>query len=119
MRRQNVGTQTLFRVFTIAALAAFVSCGPVGLMVTPIFAGNAEREVLPNSEGVDEYLKQTKPPTPEEKAGVTGTKLCPLRRAPWTECRNHRLYQCRQMPSATGPLVCNYRNTCTKTGGYC
>ena len=119
MRSLNIGTRRLLRAVTIAALAAFVWCGAVGLLVTPIFAGNAERDVLPKGDGVDEYLKQTKPPTPEEKAGVTGTKLCPSRRAPWTECRNHRLYQCRQMPSATGPLVCNYRDTCIKFGGYC
>ncbi len=116
MRSLDMGTQRLFRAFTIAALAAFVSYGAVGLLVTPVLAGNAERDVLPKGDGVDKYLKQ---PTPEEKAGVTGTKLCPSRRAPWTECRNHRLYQCRQMPSATGPLVCNYRDTCIKFGGYC
>ena len=75
MRSLNVGIQKTSRAFTIAALAAFVSCGAVALLVTPICAGNAERDVLPKGDGVDEYLKQTKPPIAEEKAGVTGTKL--------------------------------------------
>ena len=43
MRSLNVGTQGLFRTFTIAALAVSVSCGAVGLLVTPTSAGNAEQ----------------------------------------------------------------------------
>ena len=116
MRSLNVGTQRLFRAFTIAALAAFVSCGAVGLLVTPIFAGNAERDVLPKGGGVDEYLKETKPANP---AGAETRPPCAPPHAPWTVCKNHEVQQCRQALSHFGTKLCDYRDSCRNTGRYC
>lgn len=113
MRSPTECAQRLFRAFTIAALAAFVS---VGLLVAPIFAGNAERDVLPTGKRVDEVLKETKPADP---AGTQTRPPCAPAHAPWTVCKNHQLEQCRQSLSHFGTAICNYRDSCRNTGGYC
>ena len=116
MRSPNIGTQRLVRTVTTAALAAFVFCGAVGILATPIFAGNAERDVLPTGKGIDEVLKEAKPPNP---AGTEVRPPCARPRDPWTICKNHELYQCRQALSHFGTAICNYRDSCRNSHHYC
>ena len=116
MRTLSIGTQILTRTLAVAAVAAVVACGGIGLLVTPILAGNAERDVLPKGEGVDEYLKQTKPANP---AGAETRPPCAPPLVPWTVCKNHEIQQCRQTLSHFGTELCDYRDSCRNTGRYC
>jgi hypothetical protein len=116
MSVSSKGTRRQFRTIAVAAFAALLACG---LRLSPAQAGQAERDVLPTGKGASEILKETKPPTPEEKAGVFETKPCAPPHAPWTECRHGELYQCRQTLAHFGPERCNYMQRCANTGRRC
>jgi hypothetical protein len=116
MRILNVGTQRLFRAVIIAALAAFLACGAVGLQVAPLLAGEAERDIQPTGKGVGEILKETKPVNP---AGAETRPPCAPARDPWMECVSGQLRRCTQSLSRFGTALCNYRNRCLNSGHPC